>query len=260
MKFETIAMEVRDGVARITLNRPAAANALDLQMAKELMTAALHCDETPTVRAVLLSGAGKFFCAGGDLAAFADAGDAMPRLLKELTIHLHAAISRFARMRAPVVAVVNGPAAGAGFSLACAADLAIAAESARFTMAYTRAGLTPDGSATYYLPRLLGTRRALELMLTNRTLAASEALAWGLVNRVVPDEELGRAADALASTLADGPTTAYGAVKRLVLTAHHLEAQMEIEARAIADAARTADGVEGVRAFREKRAPKFVGA
>lgn len=259
MTFETIALEARDGVARLTLNRPAAANALNLQMAKELLAAALHCDETPAIRAVLLTGSGKFFCAGGDLAAFADAGDAMPRLLKELTVHLHAAISRFARMRAPVVAAINGPAAGAGFSLACAADLAIAAESARFTMAYTRAGLTPDGSATYSLPRLLGRRRAMELMLTNRMLTASEALAWGLVNRVTPDEALGRETEALARALAEGPTLAFGGVKRLLLADRDLETQMELEARAIADAARTADAGQGVRAFREKRTPKFGG-
>ncbi len=259
MTFETIALEVDGGVARLTLDRPAAANALNLQMAKELLAAALHCDETPAIRAVLLTGSGKFFCAGGDLAAFADAGNAMPLLLKELTVHLHAAISRFARMRAPVVAAINGPAAGAGFSLACAADLAIAAESARFTMAYTRAGLTPDGSATYSLPRLLGRRRTMELMLTNRTLTASEALAWGLVNHVTPDAELGREADALARRLAEGPTIAFGGVKLLLLADHDLETQMELEARAIADAARTADAREGVHAFREKRPPRFGG-
>jgi 2-(1,2-epoxy-1,2-dihydrophenyl)acetyl-CoA isomerase len=178
-----------------------------------------------------------------------------------MTMYLHAAISRFARMRAPLVAAVNGTAAGAGFSLVCAADLVVAAESARFTMAYTRAGLTPDGSSTYFLPRLVGTRRALELMLTNRTLSAAEALEWGLVNRVVPDAELEEQATSLARSLAAGPTAAFGSVKRLVenSTRDSLESQMEHEARAIADAARSPDAREGIDAFFAKRAAKFSG-
>ena len=262
MKLETLKLEVADGVAEITLDRPNAANAIDLRMAQELMQTSLSCDEDPAVRAVLLRAEGRMFSAGGDLASFVKAGSGLPALTKEMTTFLHAAVSRFARMRAPVIAAINGAAAGGGFSLACAADLVLAAESARFTMAYTRAGLTPDGSSTFFLPRLIGTRRTLELMLTNRTLSAAEALEWGLVNRVVPDDALLPEARALAAELAAGPTAAFGSVKRMVMgsSTESLETQMEIEARAIADAARTEDVAEGIEAFFAKRAPRFKGS
>lgn len=261
MSFETLLYETRDGVAYITLNREDAANAINLEMGRDLMLAALHCDEDPGVRAVLIRAKGKIFCAGGDLGSFSSAGEGMPRLLKELTTYLHAAISSFARMSAPVVAAVHGSAAGAGFSLACASDLLMCAESAKFTLAYTRVGLTPDGSSTYYLPRLIGTRRALELMLTNRVLSSQEALAWGLVNRVVADDQLAQESEGLARQLATGPTLAFGRVKQLLLSSANesLETQMEHEARAIADAARSSDAQEGIEAFFAKRRPKFNG-
>lgn len=260
MEFETLLFEVREGVAHITLNRPDAANAINLQMGKDLTYAALRCDEDPAVRAVLITGAGRIFCGGGDVASFSRTLDTLPVLLKELTTYLHAAISRFARMRAPVVIAVNGAAAGAGFSLASAGDLVVAAEAARFTMAYTAIGLAPDGSSTYHLPRLIGTRRALELMLTNRVLSAAEALEWGLVNRVVANDALAGESETLAARLAAGPTVAFGAVKDLVLHCHDgLESQMERETRQIADCARTADAREGIGAFVEKRQPAFRG-
>lgn len=261
MSYETLDFDIDDGVARITLARPEAANAIDLVMGKELLDVALRCDEATRVRAVVLTAKGKLFCAGGDLASFVEAREDLPRLLKELTVRLHAAISRFARMRAPVVAAVNGAAAGAGFSLLCACDLVVAGESARFTMAYTRAGLAPDGSSSFFLPRLIGGRRTLELMLTNRTLSAAEALDWGLVNRVVADDRVLEEASSLARELAEGPTAAYGLVKDLVLRSavEGLESQMEHESRAIADAARTTDAREGIAAFFEKRAPRFQG-
>lgn len=261
MSFETLLYETRDGVAYITLNREAAANAINLQMGRDLMLVALRCDEDPGVRAVLIRAKGKIFCAGGDLGSFSSAGEGMPRLLKELTTYLHAAISRFARMRAPVVAAVHGSAAGAGFSLACASDLLVCAESAKFTLAYTRVGLTPNGSSTYYLPRLIGTRRALELMLTNRVLSSQEALAWGLVNRVVADDQLAQESESLARQLATGPTLAFGGVKQLLLSSANesLETQLEHEARAIADAARSSDAREGIEAFFAKRRAKFNG-
>jgi len=251
----------RDGaIARITLDRPPA-NALDLTMARELAEVALVCDEDPEVRVVVLTGRGKAFCAGGDLASFGAAGERVPTLLKELTASLHVAIARFARMRAPVIAAVNGVAAGAGFSLVTACDLAVAAASARFTMAYTRAGLVPDGSSTFFLPRLIGLRRTQELMITNRMLSSAEALEWGVLTRVVPDAELETTVDALAREVAAGPTGALASVKRLLLLSggDRLEAQMEAETREIADAARRPDGREGIAAFLEKRPPRFVG-
>jgi len=259
--FSTLDLERDGGLAKITLSRPDAANALDLEMGKELMRAAIELDEDASVRAVLLTGKGKMFCAGGDLGAMNSAGDDAPAYLKELASYLHLAISRFARMRAPIVAAVNGTAAGAGFSMMCATDLAIAVDTAKFTMAYTGAGLSPDGSSSYFLPRIIGQRRTAELMLTNRVLSAAEALDWGILNQVVSAEELMPAAEKLAGGLAAGPTNAFATTKRLLVNSAYdsLESQMEHETRGIADAARSADGREGISAFLEKRRPSFTG-
>ena len=178
------------------------------------------------------------------------------------TQHDEAATQRDIRaLVTPVIAAVNGTAAGAGFSLLMAADLAIAAESAVMTMAYTNAGLSPDGSSTYYMPRKIGDRRARELMLTNRVLNAQEALDWGVVNQVVADEDALPAAQKLAAKLAQGPTQAYGQVKALLDSSfdHSRESQMEFEARAIAELVGSADGQEGLHAFLDKRKPQFHG-
>ena len=262
MAYNTLLYEVREGVAHLTFNRPGAANAFDMELARELMDAAIACDEDPAVRAVLITGAGRFFSAGGDLKYFSTLEEArIGATFKELVTFVHGASTRLARMDAPLVAAVNGPAAGAGMSFAIAADLVIAAESASFSMAYTAAGLSPDGSSTWFLPRLVGLRRAQELMLTNRRLDAQEALEWGLVNRVVPDAALGEEAGALAATLAAGPTRAYGAVKAMLVESFDssLEAQLEREGRTIARLAASADGREGVAAFAAKRTPRFTG-
>ena len=261
MSYETLKLDIADNVATITLDRPDAANSINLQMGEELCDVATRCDEDANVRAIVLTGAGKMFCAGGDLASFANTDDEMPLLLKRLVTALHAAISRFARGDAPVICAVNGTAAGAGFSMAMATDLAIASSEAKFTMAYTAAGLSPDGSSSFYLPRLVGTRRTAELMLTNRRLSAEEALQWGLINQVVPPEEVMPTAMALAKQLASGPTKAYGTVKKLLTQtfSESLETQMELEGRWIADSARTADVKEGISAFFEKRKPDFKG-
>jgi 2-(1,2-epoxy-1,2-dihydrophenyl)acetyl-CoA isomerase len=258
----TILFEIRDHVAYITLNRPEAANAMNLELARELEEVALECEESSQVRAVLLTGAGKMFCGGGDVKAFAAQETThLPAYLKRVTLYLHQAIHRFARMRAPVVMAINGSAGGGGMSLACAGDLVLAGESAKFTMAYTRIGLTPDGSSTYYLPRIIGVRRTMELALTNRTLSANEALSLGLVTRVVPDDQLIAQAEALGNELAHGPTRAYGGVKRLLYSSFNtpLPEQMELESEWIADMARTWDAQEGMAAFVGKRAPKFNG-
>lgn len=233
---------------------------MSLAVMRDLMHASIVCDEDAGVRCAVITGTGRFFSAGGDLAGFADTGD-VGSLLKEMTVYFHAAVSRLSRMDAPLVAAVNGIAAGAGMSLVAASDLAIACESARFVSAYTASSLSPDGSSTYFVPRLVGMRRAMELMLTNRTLDAAEALDWGLVNRVVPDDELMSATVDLARSLASGATLAFGAVKEMLHSslAGTLETQMELEARWIARLARTEDGVEGVTAFFEKRSPDFKG-
>lgn len=259
--YSSLLFEVQDNVATITLNRPEAANALNEALGRDLLHAVIRCDEDPRIRAVVVTGAGRFFCAGGDLKGFADAGEHRAYALMELTTYFHGAISRMARMDAPVIAAVNGAAAGAGMSFACACDLVLAAEPARFTMAYTRAGLTPDGSSTYFLPRLVGQKRALELTLTNRSLTAQEALEWGIVTRVTPDGEVLAEAQKLAAQLAAGPTRSFGMSKRLITMSFNesLETQMELETQAIASASRTADGREGIDAFIAKRAPVFKG-
>ena len=261
MDYTTLLFDVRDNVAHITLNRPEAANSINEEMGKDLMHAALRCDEDPEIRAVLISGAGKIFSGGGDLKAFSAKGNQLPYHVKEITTYLHAAMSRLTRMDAPVVAAVHGAVAGAGMSIAIACDIVVAAETTRFMVAYTRAGLVPDGSSTYFLPRIVGLKRALELTLTNRMFSAQEALQWGLVTRVVPDNELLAQASAMAVQLAAGPTRAYGISKRLLHSGwtETLETQMENESQAIANSARTADAREGITSFLEKRPPKFKG-
>ena len=205
----TLLFKVSEHVAYITLNRPTAVNSVSLELAEELHAHAVarECDDSNSVRAVLLTGAGRIFCGGGDLKSFAAQEPShLPAHIKRVNLFFHSAIQCFARMRAPVVVAVNGPAGGYGMSLASAGDIVLANESARFTIAYTSVGLTPDASSTYYLPRIIGLRRTMELALTNRTLAAREAEAIGLVTRVVPDEQLMPQAEALANELAHGPT------------------------------------------------------
>jgi 2-(1,2-epoxy-1,2-dihydrophenyl)acetyl-CoA isomerase len=263
MSFETLLYDVdaTTHVATITLNRPAQFNALNLDMARELMHATIAADEDPGVRCVVLTGAGKAFFAGGDLSTFAAAGDQRGALIKEMTTYFHAAISRLSRMDAPVIAAINGVAAGAGFSAMLACDLAVAASSAKLTMAYTKSGLSPDGSSTWFLPRVVGLRRAQELTLTNRVLTAAEALDWGLITRVVDDADLATHVRDLSTELASGPTATFGTAKRLMRDSadQGLESQMELETRAIAAASLSTDGREGVSAFLEKRAPKYLG-
>ena len=261
MSGDTILYEVRDGVAHVTLNRPDAANAFDLDFVQAFHRVMIDCDKNRAVRAVLLTGAGKMFSAGGDLKFFLQAGDRVAAVLAEMTTSLHTAIAVMNRMDAPVVIAVNGMAAGGGMSLALTGDVVFAGESARFTMAYTAGGLSPDGSSTWFLPRLVGFRRAKELALTNRMLSAAEAMEAGIVDRVVPDADLMAEAEKQARLFAEGPTGAYGAVKRLMIESFQngLETQMELESRAIAARAASANGREGVGAFAEKRKPTFTG-
>ncbi len=258
--FETLLYTHEAKVATITLHRPEAANAFNETMFQELYNATLHALTQADTRVILLNSVGKIFCAGGDLSEFARTEEIKPHILR-LTTLFHSTIARLARAEAPVIAAVQGSAGGAGMALVLGADLVLASENARFTMAYTAAGLSPDGSSTFYLPRLVGLRRALELTLTNRRLSAQEALAWGIVNRILPAETLQEKALALARQLAAGPSLAYAAAKRLLQRSldHSLETQLEDEAQAIAAASTTADAREGIRAFLEKRPPQFRG-
>jgi 2-(1,2-epoxy-1,2-dihydrophenyl)acetyl-CoA isomerase len=262
MAYRHVTLERAAQVATLTLNRPDAYNALDLGLGRELFEAAIEVDDDPDVRCVVVTGAGRAFCAGGDVKSFVDNLGRIGAHIKELTTYLHGAISRLCRSDKPVIMAVNGVAAGGGFSLALSGDLVVAAESARFTMAYSRIAATPDGSSSYFLPRLVGMRRALELYLTNRALTAREALEWGMITRVVPDAELRPAVDALARELAQGPSRAFGGAKRLFhqSTWESLETQMELEAQAIAASGRTEDFRAGVTAFADKKpVPTFRG-
>jgi 2-(1,2-epoxy-1,2-dihydrophenyl)acetyl-CoA isomerase len=262
MELTTLRAEIADdGVAALTLARPDAGNAIDLPLAKDLNTVLTAWSLDRRVRCVLLTGEGPNFCVGGDLKDFASHGDGRPLHLSDITTYLHAAMSRLMRLDAPVVAAVQGNAAGAGMSLAAAADLVLAGASSRFVMAYTAIGLTPDGSSTWSLPRLVGLRRALELTLTNRRLSAEEAVAEGIATRVVPDEALAAEALELARQLAAGPTGALGAAKRLLRESlgHDLEAQLMLETQSLAAAAGSADSREGIEAFLAKRPARFRG-
>lgn len=261
MAYEFLDFSIDDGIAVIRLNRPQEGNAITLELARELHHAAVRTEADRAVRAVVLTGNGRMFCAGGDLKSFASQGENLSRHVKDVTHAFHGAISRFNWMDAPVIAAINGTAAGGGFSLALSTDLAIAAESAKFTMAYTRAGLAPDGSSSYFLARAVGLRRAKEMALLNPVLSAGQALEWGLVNAVVPDDRVLPEAMDWARKVADGPTASLGETKRLILSGatESLESQMERESRAIAAMAASADGREGVAAFIAKRPPSFKG-
>ena len=248
-------------VAYLTLNRPDAANSIDAPLARAFLEAVRMLDDDASVRVLVLEGAGRMFCAGGDLTSFAREGEGAALYVEGLIADLHAGLERLGAFHAPVIAAVHGAAAGAGLGLAMAADIVIADESSRFVMAYTRAGLTPDGGTSWLLPRLIGLRRALELTLLNRALDAAEARDLGLVTEVVPAAELAERVDTLAAELAAGPTAAYAAARRLIrdsLGADYSR-QLHDEAHAIVQSFSRQDGLEGVRAFSERRAPSFHG-
>ena len=252
-------LEVRDGVAYITLNRPEAGNALDPLLVHEFRDAAESLDERDDVGAVILTGAGKNFSVGGDLSFMHDAGDDVADAVYGLASTMHAGIEALAELDAPVISLVRGAAAGGGMSIAIAADLVLAAESAHFTVGYTAIGFSPDGGSSWTLPRIVGMRRAIELVLLNERMSATRAYELGLVTRVVADDELDAEAEALARRLARGPVGAHGAVKRLLRETYKtgFTKQLEDEARTIAGLSAAPDGREGVLAFLDKRAPHF---
>jgi len=260
-EYELLEFSLDAGIATITLNRPDAANAFNLTLATELNHAANRCQQESDVRAVILCANGKLFSAGGDLGVMSEAGNQVDAVLKQLTDQLHSAISIFMRMRAPLIVAVNGAAAGIGLSLALIGDITIASEKASFMLAYTAAGLSPDGAATYLLPKIVGIKRAREMMITNRRLTATEALEWGMVNQVVGADALLDETLVLAKSIAQGPTNAFGSVKSLVLSGfgESLESQMRLEVEEIIRNAIGKDGREGIDAFLNKRQPRFNG-
>jgi 2-(1,2-epoxy-1,2-dihydrophenyl)acetyl-CoA isomerase len=257
-----VLLEVEDGIARITLHRPEASNGVDVPLLQALHAAALRCHAEPDVRVVLLTGAGRNFCAGGDVKTFASKGEDLPAYLREATAWLQIVTAALIQLKAPVVAVVQGYAAGgAGFGFVCAADLVVAAESARFFSGAVRVGMAPDAGTTVTLGKIVGLRRALDILLTNPTLTAAEALELGIVSRVVPDGELEKAGTDLARQLAALPPLALAATKRLVWggAGAGVEERLAEEARTVSELSGTADAREGLAAVIERRPPTFTG-
>lgn len=261
MTARSVGIEIHDdGLAQVTLCRGDAGNAIGLETARGLLDAARACERS-AVRAVLLIAEGKSFCVGGDLREFSRlAGEALEKHLVAVTDALHDALRVFAAIDAPMVAAVQGPVAGAGIGLAAAADVTVAATDASFTAAYTGIGYSPDAGVSWSLPRLIGSKRALDLLLTNRRISAAEALDIGLVSRTVAPYELAAEAACTAEALRRGPTAAFGATRRLVAAGltSGLGPHLDREAGALAAAASSDEGREGVAAFLGKRAPDFT--
>lgn len=258
---ESVLYSVTEGVATITLDRPQVMNALDPEMIRQLRVACERVERDAAVRAVVIRGAGPAFLAGGDVSVFHSNLPRMPQLAREVGGELHCAILALRRAPKPVLASVHGAVAGAGVSLLAAADLAIAAADATFTLAYSKIGASPDGGATYFLPRLVGYRRALERMLLSDTFDAHAACQLGLVNWVASSEQLVSETARIAGRLARGATRAFAETKQLVNQSYDrtLPAQLDAEVQAFARCAETRDFAEGVTAFVEKRKAAFTG-
>jgi 2-(1,2-epoxy-1,2-dihydrophenyl)acetyl-CoA isomerase len=261
MELSTMTYDVRDRVAHVRFTRPEGANAVNPAFSSDLRAVMVAIEFDDDVKSVAVTAEGKVFCAGGDLKLFHEAGDQVASLASDMLVDYHGAIYKMNSIAKPFVAGVRGAAGGAGLSLMSAFDLVVSGESAKYTMAYTRAGVTPDGTSSYFVARHIGLRRMLDLTLTNRVLDASEAESWGLVNRVVADDAVDSAATELAQQLADGPAWATGHAKRVVYHGFEnpLPAAGEFEGVVIAEAMGRHDGQEGISAFAEKRRPDFTG-
>lgn len=263
MGYQTILVDKKDKITRITLNRPSALNAFDDQMGEELNLALREADKDPETRCVVITGAGRAFSAGEDVSGLKEryAGDTHPSLGDHLRKKYHPIIMRIRNMEKPVIAKINGVAAGSGASIALACDIRIASTEAGLKQAFIGVGLVPDSGSSYFLTRTIGASRALELIMTGRTLGANEAETLGLVNKVVPMNELDKTVEDMAAKLANGPTKALGLSKRVVNQASRLELSEALEYEAMNQeiAGKTKDHLEAVRAFLEKRQPKFTG-
>jgi 2-(1,2-epoxy-1,2-dihydrophenyl)acetyl-CoA isomerase len=257
-----VLLDVHDGIARLRLNRPEASNGVDSVLLKAMHEAVLHCHALPELRVLVLSGEGRNFCAGGDVKTFASKGEGLPDYLREATAWLQLVTSALIQLKAPVVTMVQGYAAGgAGFGFVCASDIVVAGESARFFSGAVRVGMAPDAGTTVTLPQVVGLRRAMDILLTNPTLTAQEALDMGLVSRVVADNDLEPATMELAQSLADQPPLALAATKRLVWQGlgSTVDARLAEEARTVSELSGTADSREGLAAVIERRTPRFTG-
>lgn len=251
--------EISDGLARITLNRPDAGNAFNQATADALLGTALKVAHDPAVRVVTLTGAGRMFCVGGDVGDFGNNSDRIGAFLAQLAGTLHQALAQFAQMKKPLITLVNGPAAGAGMSLAIGGDFVLVAPEANFTAAYGAIGLTPDGGMTWTLPRLIGLRQAQDIILSNRRVSAEEAVQIGMATRLVDD--LSSEGPALATQLSTRAVVAMGQARWLMQTGmtEPFVAQMDRELQSIVTAGEGPEGREGVGAFLSRRKPDFQG-
>jgi len=260
--YEAFRFSIDDqGIAHVRLDQSERGNPIDLRFGTELSSIATECDENPAVRCVLIDASGKFFGVGADLKTMNRDRDGLPVFVKNATVGMHSALSRFARMNAPLVVAVHALAVGGFVALCAAADFCIAARTAKFYAGYMGIGLVPDAGGTTFVPRRIGIRRAAEFFMRNQMWDADTALDAGLLSRVVDDEKLDDEAWALARELAAGPTLAFGEVKNLLLStwAQPIEAQMEQEARSIARVSRTEDAWNGICEVAARRKPEFVG-
>lgn len=261
MSEKTVTLEKENNIATVTLNRADNANTINLELVKDLYEAFKECHHDETIRAVIFTGNGSMFSGGGDLGSFVNEVDNLGPFITDMTTYFHLAVTLMQRMEKPIVVAINGTAAGGGLSLALSGDIIISSDVAKFSAAYTAAGLSPDGSMTYIMPRLIGLKKTKELMITNRKITAKEALDMGLIDQVVKHDELKNIAMETAEKLSQGATKAYGAVKTLLADtfSSSLESHLEQEARSLNIRAQGHDGKEGVKAFIEKRKPSFKG-